>query len=234
MGPLFPPHLREELAGIAEGAGVAFDELLYLNTRFELEAHDLGVPGPSYAEAGVAALDGVRRGFPADHVDGLVFFVHESDNGPLAILALPGMVGGFLGFDASRAVVGTADDTTPVLKALPWPVVVRLVLERRLAPGDAPPGPISRPIAIAIADRDGPGGVWNYSPPDDAAWYPGDGGPLATSFVSARAKQDTGALFRLDARAVGDRPAIQLKWSGPNISGRCGRTNVTLLLAGPG
>src|SRR5262245_33239019 len=104
LAAFVPPGIREEIEGIAEGAGITFEEALFLNTRFGLAAHrlargegDLAVegavgPGPS---AGALFAEGSERD--------LVLVVHEDCDPPLWLVARPGMAGGFLGLRGNLA-----------------------------------------------------------------------------------------------------------------------------------
>jgi len=187
IGPRLPAPYREEIEGIAEGAGLAFDEVLYLNTRFDLRAYELAGgsgDGIGFGEAaGVGSGPEVLRLFDPADLDGraqeLVVFVHL-DEVPTVLVGMPGMVGGFLGARGIEARVGAAlrpiqGAPTPVLTGLPWPLFLRRLLESPVVPGDPLPAPVTLEASIAFVPATGPLGTLDVSP-RGAAWhsFPGD------------------------------------------------------------
>jgi len=134
FGSRLPQAYAEEIAGIAEGCGLSFEEVLYLNTRFDLRAYELAggsAGGLGFAEAAaIGKGPEVLRLFDPSDLDGLarelIVFVHLDDL-PLTLVGLPGMVGGFLGVRGIEERVGGAlrpiqGAATPVLTGLPWPL----------------------------------------------------------------------------------------------------------------
>ncbi|MHC4930806.1 MAG: C45 family peptidase [Planctomycetota bacterium] len=144
--PLLPDPLREELEGIAEGAGVDLLEALYLNTRFELEAFGMVGSGEQVLRFDLPALCAagpeVRRHFRFSDIgprgsEELIVVVHHDLDPPLVLVGLPGMLGGFLGVRGAAALTlrPLQDGAVPVLSGLSWPVLLRRLLEEPPRPG---------------------------------------------------------------------------------------------------
>jgi hypothetical protein len=220
--PRFSEALREEMEGIAEGAGVTLDEVCYLNTRFEIEAHRVGVEGPGYAEAGAAAGGLACRGFPAGQARDIVAFVRATDGGaPLVLLALPGMVGGFLGCRGDVFAAATPEATRPVLSEVSWPVLLRAILA-----GDEP-GRAARPVAIAVAGGPHGAGVWNLGL-GAPVWRPAEGAPSATLFLAdgGAAAERFGAAFEDVERTA----VLRIERRGDAVEARAGVARATVPL----
>lgn len=138
LGRFLPAAYREEIEGMAEGAGISFEEAFFLDTRYELAAHGLareegdlageGAAGPG-PEAGRLFADGAVRD--------LVVVIREDEDPPLALLARPGMAGGFLGVSGNVAAAARRmrSETPPDLGGLVWTLLLRRLLE-----GPPPPG----------------------------------------------------------------------------------------------
>lgn len=182
--PFVPAHVREEMEGIAEGAGVTLLEVLHLHTRFDLAPFRLGPnpdePMPLRGDAAVGTGPRAGRGFSAAELSGrtrdLLVVVHE-DSPPLVLLALPGMAGGFV---ALRGEVAAAFRPIPVdagfgLKAMSWPVHLRVLVETPPVPGASPAPPVTFPASVPMARSATECGTLNLSPAG-ATWRPGLGG----------------------------------------------------------
>jgi hypothetical protein len=168
--------VRLELEGLAEGAGVPLLEALYLNTRHEL-AH-YGLQEGKLAAAGEGAVgpgpEAVRLfGDPGWGPEDVVAFVHEDE----VLLALPGMVGAYLGVrgEAAAALV-PRPGAEPVLAGLPWPLRLRGLLDA------APAEDLTATVLASAAWRrpDGAAGTLALAP-HGATWYPAAGPWAATT-----------------------------------------------------
>ena len=203
LGPraaqILPAALREELEGIAEGAGLSFQKVWYLNLRFDLRAFE--APGFGRAAAVASAGEVVRRFEPAD-LDGwareLVVFVHL-DESPLVMVGLPGMVGGFLGTRRLRAATlrPVQEAPTPVLTGLAWPLLLRLQLEQGRI--QSLPAPATLDASLPLVLEEGAVGTFDISP-RGATWHPVAGDfalarpePLSTEPELDEARQRLGA-----------------------------------------
>ncbi len=130
-----PPGIRDEMEGVAEGAGVTPLEILHLHTRFELQQFDLGgLEGGRFRGACAAGPQRtVVKWFEPTDLGGdyseLILVVREGSE-PTILVALPGMVGGFLGARPGCAVTIQPMETVgdPVLNATTWPVFLRGML----------------------------------------------------------------------------------------------------------
>jgi hypothetical protein len=184
--PLLPGHMREELEGIAEGAGLDLLEALYLNTRFELEAFGMVGSGERVRRfdlpASCATGPEVLRHFRASDVgprgsNELIVVVHHDLDPPLVMVGLPGMLGGFLGVRgmAALSLRPLQDGAVPVLSGLSWPVLVRRLLEEPPQPGGRL---TAKPTIAASLPAVLPGGELGtlnlglYG----ATWFPASGG----------------------------------------------------------
>ena len=181
-----PVAYKEEIEGIAEGCGLTFDEVLYLNSRFDLRAFELGGTGAGRIGFGEAAAVGsgpeVVRLFAPSDLDGraaeLVALVHLDDV-PVVMVGLPGMVGGFLGLRGTASRVGGAlrpvqGAVTPALTGLPWPMFLRRLLERPAAAGESLPALVTLDASIPFVQADGVLGTYDVSP-RGATWHPAAG-----------------------------------------------------------
>ncbi|MHC4938374.1 MAG: hypothetical protein ACYTHK_05345 [Planctomycetota bacterium] len=166
-----PPALREEIEGIAEGAGLSFEQVWFLNLRFDLAAFER----PGFAAAAAAGRGGrVHRRFEqsdlSDRAGELVVFVHLTGQ-PLVLVGLPGMAGGFLGTRGMRAAtlrpVQEAPD--PVMTGLAWPVLLRLLLEQGCT---ELPAPATLDASVPSADVEV--GTLDLSP-REFTWHAADG-----------------------------------------------------------
>lgn len=169
-----PAEMQEEMEGIAEAAGVTSRDILFLHTRYELEQFDSRdrprrFLGPARAEAGPAVAGFFSRG---DFDEEPILLVYESDP-PLALLTLPGMVGGFLGLRGKGGAVlrPLAVEQTPVLSGLPWPLLLRALLIAPPSPG-LPLGPKPNvPSSVATVLPEGGPGTLQISLAA-GTWYP--------------------------------------------------------------
>jgi len=166
-----PSALREEIEGIAEGCGLRFEEVWYLNLRFDLEAfEDPGFRG----EAAVSDGGEVLARFDAADLEGepreLCAFVHL-DESPLVLIGLPGMAGGFLGWGASGvgAIRPTRNAPDPVLTGLAWTVLFRRLLEESGVPELPAPATLDASVVLVR----GTPGTFDLSP-RGAMWHPVD------------------------------------------------------------
>jgi len=179
MLPALPAALREEIEGIAEGAGVTTLEVLFLNTHYEVSAHVGGGEDPSMYRGEAAVGDGPEvlrclRPTDGDLFGDLVIVVHEDTTPCLVLVALPGLVGGLA---ALRGPVGAAIRpiptlTKPVLTGVAWPLLLRLLVEAPPKTGDQLPAPAARAVSVPLRRSDGSVGTLNLSPAG-GTWYPG-------------------------------------------------------------
>jgi len=181
-----PTAYAEEIEGIAEGCGLTFEQVLYLNSRFDLRAFELAGGDADSIGFGEAAAVGagpevVRRFHPTD-LDGraaeLVVFVSLDDE-PLVLVGFPGMVGGFLGVRGTADRVGgtlrpVQGAVTPALTGLPWPLFLRRLLEQPAAPGDPLPALATIDASIPFVRGGGEMGTLDVSP-RGATWHPAPG-----------------------------------------------------------
>ncbi|MHC4954909.1 MAG: C45 family peptidase [Planctomycetota bacterium] len=235
IGPSLPDDYRAEIEGIAEGAQLRFEEILYLNTRFDLRAYELA--GGKSGGIGFAASAAVGHGpevvrrFERADLDGrpedLVIFVHL-DEVPTVLVGLPGMVGGFLGsygsVDADRrgaALRPLQSAPTPVLTGLPWPLLLRSLLVTPPVPGkplaarptlDASLPYVLGPGRIGTVDLSPRGAVWHAGSGDFVAANPDALAGEGETVRSGRLDESRERLSRERARRVmaGQAPAAQV------------------------
>ncbi|MHC4223589.1 MAG: C45 family peptidase [Planctomycetota bacterium] len=195
--PLLPAHLREELEGIAEGAGVDLLEALYLNTRFELEAFGMVGSGEQVRRFDLPAFCAtgpeVRRHFRVSDLgprgsEELIVVVHHDLDPPLVLVGMPGMLGGFLGVRGAAALSlrPLQDGAAPVLSGLSWPVLVRRLLEDPPQPGGKLPAKPTVAASLPAVLPGGELGTLNLSL-YGGTWFPATGGTagaLRASVVS--------------------------------------------------
>lgn len=184
MLPALPASLRDELEGIALGAQIELLEALFLNTHPELAGHRIvAAEGRFDGPAAVAAAGPVAfLRFSGIDPASLVVFVHEDLDPPLVLVGLPGMVGGFLGVVGKTAAAfrPLASEIRPVLTGVPWPVLLRSLLEVSPPPGASLPLPSTLAASVPMVRADGEVGSLNISPAG-ATWYPGfEGHALAS------------------------------------------------------
>jgi hypothetical protein len=242
--PRLPEALREEIEGVAEGAGITAEEALFLNTRYELAAFNL-VDGARFAGAAAVGAAGpeVVRHFTPSEAEGLVVVVHEDQDPPLVLVARPGMVGGFLGLrgEVAASLRPMQVDAPRFLSGLPWPLLVRVVLESPPAPDGRLPAKPNLAASLPLVLPGGSAGTLNVSV-EGGSWYPAAGGGFARATeepvegrdgavapgrrTAAGAALEVGEARRLLAAAApGGAVAIRLKggrtgfavsWSGPD------------------
>jgi hypothetical protein len=164
-----PAAYREEIEGIAEGAQISFEEALLLDTRYELKAHHLArEEGDLAGEGAVGPGPEAGRLFVTATVSDLVVVIHEDRVPPLALLARPGMTGGFLGVSGNVAAVArpAPSETPPDLGGLVWTLLLRRLVE---APRDPPPEATGR-LKVAMARPDGTAGTLSLDV-SGATWH---------------------------------------------------------------
>ncbi len=242
MLPVLPPALREELEGIAVGARIELLEALFLNTNHELAGHGLVTAegrfdGPAaVAAAGPVALQRFSGIDPAS----LVVFVHEDYDPPLVLVGLPGMLGGFLGVLGKTAAVlrPMASEVRPVLTGVPWPVLLRSLLETSPTAGAALPLPPTLAASVPMVRVDGEVGSLNLSPAG-ATWYPGFEGHALASEDPVTGEGGRIALGRRTAaeRLAASESARALMGAGPSagtvsVRLKAGRAGVELTVDG--
>ncbi|MHC4850360.1 MAG: C45 family peptidase [Planctomycetota bacterium] len=166
------PELRAELEGIAAGSGLSFEQIWYLNLRFDLQ----GFKRRGFSEAAAVRAPGeVLRRFARsdldDHPQELVIFVHLVAQ-PLVLVGLPGMAGGFAGTRGPRAAAlrPVQEAPTPAMTGLAWPVLLRLLLERD---GHELAAPATIDASVPLTD--GATGTLDISP-RGATWHAVEGG----------------------------------------------------------
>jgi len=189
--PQVPRALRDEIEGVAEGAGLTAHEILFLTTRFELQGFGMGGRPEDAVEirgvrAEAHASDTVARIWIDLPPEELVVFVHEGpDGGELGkVLALPGMVGGFAAQAGRAAVAARPTSSAAALTGVPWPIVVRMLADG----AELPRVNLSCHFAVA---RDGKAGVWRAT-------------TAGAEFVEAQEPEPAaaGLLVRLDEFGV--------------------------------
>ena len=205
-----PPAYREEMEGIAEGAGLRFEEILFLNTRFDLRGHDMlggeegiGFAGAAAVGSGPEILRLFERPDLDNQPDQLVVFVHL-DREPLVLVGLPGMVGGFLGVRGSaaarrcgltlRPVQGAA---APTLTGLAWPLTVRRLLERPPVTGQRPPTLATLDASLPFVLPGGALGTLDISP-RGVAWH-----SVGADFAGANPEPLSGEGPTVEANMLG-------------------------------
>jgi hypothetical protein len=224
-----PDGYREQVQGVAEGAGITFDEALFLDTRFELAAHHLadakGLPIEGAAGQGptAAAL------FPAGAEKDLLVVVHEDLDPPLVLVARPGMTGGFLGIsgNVAAAMRPIAEETPPPLHGLVWTLLLRRLLEAPPSGAYAAPEDVTGPISVAMSLSDGSAGTLNLAV-FGAAWYAAGG--LVSPTTDERPLPQGKAVPQVEREpADRERRAAEARGllSGPPPEGR------TLVILGP-
>lgn len=227
-----PAAYREEIEGIAEGAGISFEEALFLNTRYELAAHGLArEEGDLAGEGAVGPGPEAGRLFADGAVRDLVVVIHEDRDPPLALLARPGMAGGFLGVtgNVAAALKPMRSETPPDLGGLVWTLLLRRLLE---APRGSPPE-VTGGISVAIVLPGGAAGTLNLAV-WGATWYDAGGSRSLTTDepVRERGTRDLEARERFSgeaARLLGGPPP-----PGRTLVSLRAGDGLRLLVAGPG
>lgn len=228
-----PEDYREEIEGIAEGAGIAFDEALFLNTRYELAAHAIArEEGELAGEGAVGPGPEAGRLFADGAVRDLVVVIHEDKDPPLALLARPGMAGGFLGVagNVAAALKPMRSETPPDLGGLVWTLLLRRLLEAPPRGGESLPE-VTGGVSVAMALPDGAAGTLNLAV-FGATWYAAGGRHSLTTDESV-GKPGTGIASAERGPAERERilgEAARLLGGPPPP----GRTLVGLLRAGDG
>lgn len=196
--PHLPAEYREELQGIAEGAGVPLPDLLFLHTRGEIEAFREGPRplGRAYAAEGVAGAEFDRR----ERDWALLLYEGEP---PLLVVTLPGMAGGFLGARGRMVAAATAVETevTPVLNGLTLPLLVRRLLEAPPEAGASLPGRPMLYASVALC-AGGAGGATLQLGPTGGTLY-----RAVSGVAEAGAGEVTAEEGRVDLGAGAIRPA---------------------------
>ncbi|MGH7162531.1 MAG: hypothetical protein ACREID_03525 [Planctomycetota bacterium] len=210
--PFVPPDVREEMEGIAEGAGVSLKEILHLHTRLEIETFETPrrprFLGPAAAGAGPA----VARWFSPDDVDGrpgeLVVVVHRVEP-PIALVALPGMAGGFLGVRGETgATLRPMEAKTPaVLGGLTWPLLLRELLRHPPEAGRPLPARATLLASLPMALPGGRVGALNVAP-SGGTWYRAPSGVAAASEDAVTGTED--AVDLAAGEAPHSPPALPL------------------------
>jgi len=234
LAPALPPAYRAEIEGVAEGAGITFDEALFLQTRFELAAFGMAdADSPWAGEGAAAAGPEVVLELAPSLASELVVFVRETGPEPLVLVGLPGMAGGFLGVRgrAAAALRPAPGAATPALSGLVWTLLLRLLLEE--PPRDHLPADVTGAASVAMVMPDGAAGTLSLGPAG-AAWYAGG----AASPTTGEAPGGGGRTILLgardpEARAAAEARARSLLADGaPGV--RLARTEEGLVLALPG
>jgi hypothetical protein len=238
--PHLPADVREELEGIAEGAGVSLAEALYLNTRFELASFGLGGGadlGVFYEDVAVGDGPEVLRRFGTAQARtfcrDLILVVHEDELPCLVMIALPGMVGGFAGVrgPAAAALRPMQSESKPVLTGVPWPVLVRALLLEPPRPGRPLPAPTTRAASVPMRRPGSALGVLNVTPAG-ATWFPREEyalsnedpvtgrGPVTEADVpaSTRSMAEERARRFLLSRPPATAVAVRLKGGAKGVS----------------
>ncbi len=156
LSRFLPAAHREQIEGVAEGAGISFDEAFFLDTRYELAAHRLArEEGDLAGEAAVGPGPEAARLLADGAVRDLVVVIHEDLDPPLALLARPGMAGGFLGVKGTVAAAARPmrSELPPDLGGLVWTLLLRRLLEA--PPVRGPPPEVTGPVSVAMALPDG-------------------------------------------------------------------------------
>ncbi len=177
LARFLPGAYRLEIEGVAEGAGISFEEALFLDTRFEISAFGLAEGARDLPREG-AVGPGPEAAclLPAEAARDLVVVLHEDRDPPLALVARPGMTGGFLGAlgDVAAVMRPIREQATPPLNGLVWTLLFRRVLEG--APED-PDEEGTGPFSVAMTLRGRTAATFNLGG-SGAAWY-GATGPRA-------------------------------------------------------
>jgi len=237
LRPFLPAEVREELAGLAEGAGITEDEALFLNTHGELAAYgftresgaEIGYAGDAAVGDGPEVLKVFGPGDLGGRAADLVVFVHEDVDPPLVLVGLPGMVGGFLGLRGPAAAAGRPrrSEVKPVLHGLVWPLLLRALLEAP-APDGAWRLPQKPTLEVSLPFRraDGVLGTLNLGPPGGTFYaagaafagatdeaVTGEGGAVdeAPRAPGSREVQAEEARRLLTRAAAGDEVLVRLK-----------------------
>jgi hypothetical protein len=232
LAPFLPPGYRDEIEGIAEGAGISFFEALFLNTRFELAAHHLaGGDGDLPTEGAVGPGPTAGCLFAAGAERSLVLVVHEDTDPKLQLLARPGMVGGFLGVrgNVAAAMRPMRSETPPGLHGLVWTLLLRRLLE---APGSVPE--TTGGVSVAMALPDGGAGTLNVAVAG-ASWYAAGGTSSLTTDEAvgertARREPAEGARILAAATGLLDGPPPR----GRVLVGLRSAGEVRVVVADPG
>jgi predicted choloylglycine hydrolase len=142
MEKFIPAEYIDEMKGVAEGAGVEYEKVLYSNVFLDVvSAHWVGVaPGCS----NFIALPGVTKDGNVVHGRNLdwsadekiaamntVFFYTPNDGIPFAALGWPSIVGTLTGMNARQISMGemTSMSSEATLEGIPIMILLRMLLE---------------------------------------------------------------------------------------------------------
>jgi len=236
LGRFVPPRCREEIEGIAEGAGILFGEALFLDTRYELAAHRLArEEGDLAGEAAVGPGPEAGRLFPDGVEEDLVVVVHEDTEPPLALLARPGMAGGFLGVKGNIAAAARPmpSETPPDLGGLVWTLLLRRLLEAQAL--EDPPD-VTGPLSVAMALPDGSAVTLALAVSGTTRYAAGgghsiteDAPPSAGATAAGRDPAERASLAGRAARLLADPPP-----PGRTLVGLRAGHGLWLVVVGPG
>ncbi len=138
-----PAEYIEEMKGIAEGAGVEYDRILFTNTFLDVVSANWVGARPSCSN--FAAFPGMSKNGDVVHGRNLewspdqkisdmntVFFITPKDGATLVMLSWPGMTGTLTGMNANGISMGemTSMSSDATLEATPIMIQLRMLLER--------------------------------------------------------------------------------------------------------
>lgn len=142
MEKFIPERYKEEMRGVAEGAGVEYEKVLYANVFLDVvSAHWVGV-GPNCSN--FVALPGATKDNNVIHGRNLewtddpkvaamntVFFYTPSDGIPFAALGWPAIVGTLTGMNGEQISMGemTSISSDASLQGIPIMIQLRMLLE---------------------------------------------------------------------------------------------------------
>lgn len=239
LSQYLPAHVRAEIEGVARGAGIRFEEALFLDTRFEIAA--FGLAGPSAdlpAEGAVGPGPEAACLLPLEASRGLVVVIHEDLDPPLVLVTRPGMTGALLGArgDVAAVMRPVRDEATPPLTGLVWTLLFRRVLEE--AP-EEPKEPGTGPLSIAMTLPGGTAATLSLGVAG-AAWYRGSGPHSLTTDEPAVARRaaTTARLERDGATAARVAEGAAALLGGPPPGGMArvslrGGGSAVLVIDGP-
>jgi hypothetical protein len=245
LAPFLPGAYRREIEGVALGAGITFDEALFLDTRFEISAFGLARgTGDLPSEGAVGPGPEAACLLPAEVATGLVVVIHEDRDPPLVLVARPGMTGGFLGIsgDVAAAMRPIREHATPPLSGLVWTLLFRRVLEGAPEePAEAGTGPLS--VAMTLPGRGaatlslGVSGAALYVASGPHSLTTDEPAAAARASTTPRIERDSTAHARVAeeaARLIGGPPPpgmvrLSLRGGALVVDGPEGRRTVSLL-----
>jgi len=126
-----PPELREEMAGIAQGCGLSYEEVLLANTFFDLVKMFACTTVVSVGKNGFFARNLDFPGFGVLHRHTVIFSVPGEKERRVAIIGFPGLVGALSGInsDGLAAAVMEVYGKKYNLRAEPYAMAFRRMLE---------------------------------------------------------------------------------------------------------